>query len=487
MKKIADKLPSEPHKKGLCCKDLPVVLSYIFVLGLLSTSAAMTVFMSSPLLDKYWSELWANGKFARPAGELAEVKAISACGNYNLALKSDGMIVGWGANTRGQAVPPAGNDYAAVSAGSGYGAALKKDGSIVTWGGETVNGLKPPSEGNDFITIEAGDFWSAAIKKNGSIVTWGSGAPSPPTGHDFVAVSTSNKYALALRADGSIVSWGDDTDRRVPLPAGNDYVAISVSETHCLALKSDGSIVAWRHFDNPWEDSAEGHVVPPPGNDYLAVAAGRRLSSALKSDGSIVTWGDNSHGQATPPAGNDYVAVSAGYDHSIALRSNGRVVGWGSNKVGQTGHFGPLKVLIDVSKFDFWASVITSIYCEFYGIPDLVMGQFGLAVDGFNWYPAYLLAGLTGFLFGRCLHRPARFVYAAILACIVYVDPAWHIWTFEALFVRCSLIFISTCLTGLLLRYFKTKKRITWYEYIDTLLILSIVIVGIFSCTPYDL
>jgi len=471
----------------ICRKDWPTVLSYVFVLGMLLASAAIFHLPSDPFADKYWSELWVNGDFARPGGELTDVKAISAGGGYNLALKSDGSIVGWGVNARGQAVPPAGNDYAAVSAGAGYGAALKKDGSIVTWGAEGVNGLRSPPAGNDFVAIEAGTFWSLAIKKDGSIVTWGAGPPSPPAGYDFVAVSTCNEYALALRADGSIVSWGEDTDRRVPPPADNNYVAVSVSETHCLALKSDGSIVVWRHFDNPWDDDAEGYVVPPEGNDYVAVSAGRRHSSALKSDGSIVSWGENSHGQVTPPEGNDYVAVSAGYRHSIALTSDGRVVGWGSNEFGQTGHFGPLKVLIDVTKFDFWASMITSIYCAFYDFPDWALGQLGLRGDGINWYPAYLLAGLTGFLFGRYLHRPVRYVYAAILACIVYDNPSWHIWEFGPLFVRCNIILVVFCFVGLSLRFIKTKKLSVWYGCIDLALIVFLIVLGSRLCTPSDL
>ena len=43
--------------------------------------------------------------------------AIAAGWHHNLALKSDGSIVGWGNNNYGQATPADGNDFVAIAAG----------------------------------------------------------------------------------------------------------------------------------------------------------------------------------------------------------------------------------------------------------------------------------------------------------------------------------------------------------------------------------
>jgi alpha-tubulin suppressor-like RCC1 family protein len=56
------------------------------------------------------------------------VKAISAGGAHNLALKQDGSVVAWGVNSVGQTTVPDGLiGVKAISAGSGHNLALRDD------------------------------------------------------------------------------------------------------------------------------------------------------------------------------------------------------------------------------------------------------------------------------------------------------------------------------------------------------------------------
>jgi len=71
-------------------------------------------------------------------------------GSFALALRQDGVLLGWGANTTGTlgndttspnltpapvAIPGGGADVVALAAGSLHALALKVDGTVLAWGG----------------------------------------------------------------------------------------------------------------------------------------------------------------------------------------------------------------------------------------------------------------------------------------------------------------------------------------------------------------
>jgi len=66
---------------------------------------------------------WGSQKTADD--ELNDVVKIAAGGYHSLALKSDGSVVGWGANWYGKASPPVGDDFAGVAGGRSHSLAVR--------------------------------------------------------------------------------------------------------------------------------------------------------------------------------------------------------------------------------------------------------------------------------------------------------------------------------------------------------------------------
>ena len=232
-----------------------------------------------------WGDLVVNSAWSQePYVEVA------AGYDHSLARRSDGSVVAWGYNNRGQcnvpALPP-GLTYVELSAGFGHSLARRSDGSVVAWG---YNG-----------------FGQCDV-------------PALPPGLSYVEVAGGAFHSLARRSDGSVVAWGDNYGGKcnVPaLPPGLAYVELSAGFEHSLARRSDGSVVAWG-INNYGQCSVPAL---PPGLTYVDVVAGSWHSLARRSDGSVVGWGKNDYGQCNVPAlpsGLTYVELAAGFEHSLA-------------------------------------------------------------------------------------------------------------------------------------------------------------------------
>jgi hypothetical protein len=268
--------------------------------------------------------------------------AIAAGGYHSLALRTDGSIVGWGYNYYGQAMPPSGTSFVAVAAGTYHSLALRVDGSIVGWG-RNLEGQATPPSGTGFVAIAAGGWYSLAMRADGSIVAWGSnnnGESRPPSETGFVAITAGVHHGLALRPDGSIVGWGYNNSRQATPPSGTGFVAIAAGMYHSLALRGDGSIVGWGS-----NSPALGKV--PSETGFVAIAAGAYYSLALRADGSIVAWGWNESGQVTPPSGPGFSIIAPGYQHSLAIRNLRPVAQAGKDQILYADHTGKAKVKLD--------------------------------------------------------------------------------------------------------------------------------------------
>jgi alpha-tubulin suppressor-like RCC1 family protein len=326
--------------------------------GMTNVSASALTFYSTNLSITGWG--LSEFPVATPPTDIHDVIAVSVGYVHGLALRANGMVVGWGSGLtndpastydRGQAIVPAGlNNAVAVSAGFFHSLALRANGTIVAWGaGQTNDPASSDDHGQAIIpggltdvdAVSAGLYHSLAVRSNGTVIAWGAGGNEPfatnyfdngqsvvPPGlTNVIGVTAGAVHSLALRNNGTVVGWGaggpgpNATNAldygQTTIPAGlSNVIAISAGAIHSLALKSDGTVVAWGGGTSNAPDTGihYGQAIVPPGlSNVIAINAGYIHSVALKSDGTVVAWGATTYGQANvPPGMNNLVALATG-------------------------------------------------------------------------------------------------------------------------------------------------------------------------------
>ena len=349
------------------------------------------------------------------AGTHSFVK-ISSGGNFTAALKLDGSVWTWGYNASGElgtltaggaatyksspVLVVGGHSFVDISCGQSFTAALKLDGSVWTWGANTYGQLadgtstarsSPISvvgqiQSHSFIFISQGTQTTLALKSDGSCWGWGydgywqigdAGAgdvtnrtyPSSTVGaHSFVEVRSGTWHTVARKVDGSAWAWGYNLygalgDRTtvtksspVSVHGTHSFVQVASGYFHSIALKNDdGSAWAWG-YNNAGQlgDSTTTNKSSPVsvagGHSFIAVDGGLSCSVGLKADNSIWTWGaftsgllgDNSIASRSIPGAVygtaryfSFTQIVAGYNMSFGIHSDGTLWAWGYNNASQ--------------------------------------------------------------------------------------------------------------------------------------------------------
>jgi len=304
-----------------------------------------------------------------PVSNLTGVKSVKAGCLHGLALKTNGTVWAWGYNYYGQL----GNDthgdgtesdvpakvkidnVKAISAGCDHNLALKENGTIWAWGANTFGQL-----GNG--TSGLGTESDVPVK----VANIGTGVKQIAAGGDF---------SLALMKNGTVKSWGrnedgqlgngTDTPRSKPGPVSNlsnvNAIASDSSARHALALLNNGTVKSWGlNFDGELGNGAslpgKNKTTPVRVSNLTgvkAIATGGYHSLALLSSGKVKSWGFNAYGQLgndTHGAGTDRStpgnvtsldnvrSISGGVYHSLAILQSGRTRSWGSNSYGELGN-----------------------------------------------------------------------------------------------------------------------------------------------------
>jgi alpha-tubulin suppressor-like RCC1 family protein len=277
-------------------------------------------------------------------GTLGDLVAIEAGGDSGLAVRQDGVALGWGIVVPGQGYPdgdreqpipqplPLPPGVVSLSTGYGHTLALLRDGRVLAWGRN-----------------EAGQLGDGTVTPRRTPV-------EVPGLGDVVEVRAGVLCSFALLRDGTVRAWGWNSDGRlgigqasppqtrpIPVPDLQDVATLSIGQGNHLALLRDGTVLAW-----DWRGSARP-MAEPRLRDVRALAAGGGHNLALLADGTVWGWGNNSYGALGNPEGtdtrspvpvpglHDVVALAARSNHCVALLADGTLRAWGWNNRGQLG------------------------------------------------------------------------------------------------------------------------------------------------------
>ena len=273
-----------------------------------------------------------------------DMMSVDAGNTYNVAIKYDGDVYGWGDYYHGtQNIKTKTNSRIPVKIGNDSTYMEETEITVNVNGTKqiaispryTFNVFNEDEEESEF-TFETINEDVATVNEKGIVtgvktgVTWVKVTENETMQQNVVIVKVIEQgvkyapqiaggdgYAAVLKGDGSIWSFGYNSDGQL----GNDTLApINIpSQTNILAT-------------------------------YKQVVAGEKFTLALRDDGTVWAWGDNSYGMlgqgnrvsAKKPVQvqvlNNIVSIAAGDNHAIALDNQGNVYTWGLNSKGQLGN-----------------------------------------------------------------------------------------------------------------------------------------------------
>jgi alpha-tubulin suppressor-like RCC1 family protein len=271
-----------------------------------------------------------------------------ACGhNHTAAIKTDGTLWAWGSGGDGalgnnqstissRSTPVTtflgGTNWKQVACGNGFTAAIKTDGTLWTWGANTNGQL-----GDNTVTQRLTPVTTFSGGTNWKQVDCG---------------RVLGTHVAAIKTDGTLWTWGRSnigqlgdnaaTNRSTPVTTfvgGTNWKQVSGGQSHTAAIKTDGTLWGWgsngsgRLGDNTTINRSIPVTTFAGGNNWKQVSGGEGHTTAIKTDGTLWTWGSNGVGRlgdntaiakSTPTTtiagGSNWKQVSSAY-HTVAVTS----------------------------------------------------------------------------------------------------------------------------------------------------------------------
>jgi alpha-tubulin suppressor-like RCC1 family protein len=283
--------------------------------------------------------------------------------NYSLALKTDGTLWSWGANTFGQL---------------GLGDVVSRSSPVQigtsTWNSITARGFHSFSIRTDGILWGWGYNGYGELGLNNTILNTTTTLTVPTNvGYEtsWSQLSLGYDHGVATKTNGTLWTWGvngagqigdnSTTTRSSPIQIGTltGWSKVSAGASHTMAIYTDGTLWSWG-LGTSGQLGLEANTPSwtiDRGTYWNEITSGDFHTMAIKTDGTLWGWGFNGSGQlgdvtivnrSSPVqigTRTNWSSVSSGGSHTMAIYTDGTLWGWGRNDSGQLG----LNNLIDRS------------------------------------------------------------------------------------------------------------------------------------------
>ncbi len=316
--------------------------------------------------------------------------------DYAAAIKNDGTLWMWGANSYGSLGTGSENasyipikvleNVKSVSLGLWHSAAIKNDGSLWMWGNtqygkiggngiDNIALLYPRKVMENIVSVELGQDYSAAVDINGSLWMWGNNSQGQLGNgsttstdipikimEDVQSVSLGDYHSAAIKNDGTLWMWGlnsdgqlgigNEADSAMPVKVMDNVKFVDLGRNHSAAIKKDGSLWLWGsdYYDQLGNEKNKDYSSIPIKimDNVVHISLSQGYSMAVKTDGSLWAWGENMKGQfgngttsflnPTPLKVNEGIVMVEAHDgYCIAVKAGGSLWSWGENYSGQLG------------------------------------------------------------------------------------------------------------------------------------------------------